>query len=271
VCIDGMPGAVLLAAGDLLMLPLGEAHVIQDCSLPVGRSSRGIRNVTMTEDSPATIKRPHSGPLAVSLLCGMFQLERGVPHPLLDALPRMIVVRAAGTPEARAIAGLLNLMSAEVSGMQAGMDSVLCRLADVLFINVIRYWVAGQTPGVHKWLSALHDPQIGTALNLIHKQPATGWTVALLARRVALSRSAFAKRFTDLVGEPPLEYLTRWRMGIAAHLLRDRKLGLLDVGARVGYDSDVSFSRAFKRHSGQSPSVFRATSTGPHSSNAASP
>jgi AraC-like DNA-binding protein len=133
----------------------------------------------------------------------------------------------------------------------------LRRLTDILFIQIVRQWLETQSAETQSWLGALRDPQIGKALGLIHQAPQDAWTVATLATAVAMSRSAFAARFAQLVGEPPLQYLTRWRMSQATRLLGDQQLGLVEIANRVGYESEVTFSKAFKRQLGVAPGTWR--------------
>lgn len=133
------------------------------------------------------------------------------------------------------------------------------RLADALFIQLVRVWLESQPAASRGWLGALGDPVVGAALGQLHRDPAQPWTVATLAQEVGLSRSAFAARFTQLVGEPPLHYLTRWRMHLAVALLRDETLGIKEVALRTGYGSEAAFSIAFKRHFGLAPGAYRQT------------
>jgi transcriptional regulator GlxA family with amidase domain len=133
---------------------------------------------------------------------------------------------------------------------------VVSRLVDVLFVQALRTFIMSGSCK-QGGLRALADAQIGKSLQLVHEKPAEPWTVDGLARAVGLSRSAFAARFTDLVGEPPLEYVSRWRMTKAAELLRESDLSVLDVAERSGYSSEAAFNRAFKRHGGTAPARYR--------------
>jgi AraC-like DNA-binding protein len=126
-----------------------------------------------------------------------------------------------------------------------------------LVVQAIRAWLAIQPPGTGGWLGALRDPPIGSALALMHKSPERAWTVPALAAEVGMSRSAFATRFTELVGTPPLSYLQRWRLQLAADLIRTRSLPLAVIAERAGYTSIEGFSRSFKRQFGRSPAAFR--------------
>jgi AraC-like DNA-binding protein len=151
-------------------------------------------------------------------------------------------------------------LACETSSERPGAQTVVSRLADVIFIQIVRGHLAslgGQGTG---WLAALADPQVGAALSLLHRSPETAWTVQALAQHVAMSRSAFAARFTRLVGDPPLHYLTRWRMQKAAGLLREGHSTIAQVAEAVGYDSEAAFSKAFKRAQGAAPGAYRRAS-----------
>ena len=139
---------------------------------------------------------------------------------------------------------------------------VVSRLADILFVQIVRGYLATLGGDGHGWLRALADPKIGAALSLIHQRPERTWTVGGLATRVNMSRSAFALRFTQTVGEPPLRYVTRWRMQKAAGLLRQGRAPLAEIASRVGYDSEAAFSKAFKRCIGCAPGAYRRSARG---------
>ena len=151
-------------------------------------------------------------------------------------------------------------MACEAASGRPGARTVVSRLADILFIQIVRGFLSS-TPVSHRgWLRALNEPQIGAALGLIHQDPRQPWTVAMLASKVGMSRSTFAGRFAELVGEPPLHYVTRWRMQRAASLLREGRATLADIADRVGYESEAAFSKAFKRWVGAAPGAYRRAS-----------
>ena len=141
--------------------------------------------------------------------------------------------------------------------MRPGVQTVISRLTEIMFVQAMRVWMASQPAGQGGWLSALRDPHIGAALGLIHRAPERPWSVTALARAVAMSRSPFAARFTALVGEPPLAYITRWRMHLAARHFRSDRLSVSDVADRVGYTSAAALSKAFKRCFGVAPGTYR--------------
>jgi AraC-like DNA-binding protein len=155
------------------------------------------------------------------------------------------------------IQSTLRFMATEARQVRPGGEAVITRLADILVIQAIRSWIAQDPAAQTGWLGALQDRQIGHAISLIHRDPARAWTLASLAAEVAMSRSAFAARFTELVGEPAMHYLARWRMHVALTWLREEEAPLGDLALRLGYQSEAAFSRAFKRFIGVSPGAAR--------------
>ncbi|GAC67202.1 AraC family transcriptional regulator [Gordonia soli] len=194
-----------------------------------------------------------------SMIVGAYPVRGEIGDRLLGALPP--VIRIPGHGNADPIA---RLIAAEVSTDRPGQQAVLDRLLDWLLVCALRDWFDFQDDAAPQWYSALHDPIVGDALNVMHSELDTPWTVSTLARRVGVSRATLAKRFTDLVGEPPLTYLTRWRMTVAADRLADRPdLTIAEVAREVGYADAFTFSTAFKRTTGVNPSSRRVPTTGP--------
>ena len=157
---------------------------------------------------------------------------------------------------------LIDFLAEQISSDEPGQAAMLDRLLDLVLIAVLRWWFTEQRPDTPGWYRAHADPAIGRALRLMHQEPATAWTVARLGTETGLSRAAFARRFTDLVGEPPMAYLTSWRMSIAADLLAEPEATLAAVARKVGYGTPFAFSTAFKREHRVSPQRFRAGVTG---------
>lgn len=155
--------------------------------------------------------------------------------------------------------GIIRLLVAETTRTRPGARVVAARLTDVLFVQVIRAWLdlTDAGAGQRSWLTALRDPRIGAALSLVHDAPQHPWTVEGLARDVAMSRPAFARQFKELVGDTPLAYVSRLRIGLAARLLRETDDLVGDIGAAVGYTSEFTFSRAFSRELGIAPGRYR--------------
>lgn len=173
-------------------------------------------------------------------------------------LPTILVRPAESADHA-----LITLLTAEISRDEPGQEIVLDRLLDLLLIGVLRAWLAAPGSGAPTWYRAQSDPVVGPALRLLHENPAHGWTVEELARKVGVSRAALARRFTDVVGEPPVAYLTGWRIALAADYLREPEATVATVARRVGYSGAFALSAAFKRVRGVSPKEYRAGITAP--------
>jgi AraC-like DNA-binding protein len=249
--MEGEERYIYLAAGDVVVLPDGGGHVIQNAL-----NSPIFHGLRLDQWGECALMRWSDAPDAV-MLCGTFELEQDAAHPLMNLLPRVLHIPAATSQTHTALQSILTVMAAEAESGRPGSTIVLRRLADILLIQIIRHWVETAGAETRGWLGALRDPHIGQSLALIHRHPERTWTVESLAAEVALSRSAFAARFNALVGEPPLRYRTRWRMCIASGLLRTERMGMMEVAQRVGYESDVAFSKAFKREMGIAPGAYR--------------
>ncbi|MEV4064764.1 AraC family transcriptional regulator [Nonomuraea dietziae] len=191
------------------------------------------------------------GPTA--MLSGTYQMRGEISQRLLLALPASLVVPSLDSP-------LLTLLGDEIAKDQPGQEVFLDRLLDLLLIATLRAWFSRPEAGAPAWYQAHGDPVVGRALRVLHNEPASPWTVATLAERVGVSRAALARRFTELVGEPPMTYLTGWRLAMAADLLREPDATVGSVARRVGYGSAFALSTAFKRERGVSPQEYRLTS-----------
>ncbi|QFU90144.1 AraC family transcriptional regulator [Amycolatopsis sp. YIM 10] len=189
------------------------------------------------------------------LITAAYSMRGGTAGRVLDVLPPALTVPAGDDP-------VLGMLTGEIAKDEPGQQTVLDRLLDLLLIRVLRTWFADPGTRAPAGYRALADPAVGHALRLIHQRPDQGWTVASLAAAAGLSRASFARRFTALVGEPPLAYLTAWRMTLAADLLTDSGAGLGSIARQVGYADAFAFSVAFKRIRGVPPSAVRAGSPG---------
>ncbi|MGW2330323.1 cupin domain-containing protein [Streptomyces sp. NPDC001700] len=197
------------------------------------------------------------GPGATTLIVGAYPVRGEISRRLLDALPVVLRVDAGGTADP-----VLDHLAAEVAVDTPGQQVVLDRLLDWMLVCTLREWFDRPGGAPPAWWAAQRDPVVGHALRLLHAEPAAPWTVAALAERTGVSRSTLAKRFADLVGEPPLTYLTHWRMTLAADLLVERRAATVaDIARTVGYSDPFGFSAAFKRVRGANPSEFRRTAT----------
>ncbi len=251
----GSTRAVTLESGDLVLVPHGRGHTLSD---PDDAQARPL--ATLARPSAGCVgrllKTKGRGPES-RLLCGAFRFARPAGRSLLQPLPDVIHVRAQQGQSAPWLASALHLLLAEAQASRPGAETVVSRLTDVILVQSLRAWIESLPAGRGGWLGALRDPQMAAALALMHRAPERDWTVAKLATAVGLSRSPFAARFTAIVGQPPLAYLTRWRLLRAARALSEEALGLDAVAAQVGYASVAAFSRAFQRHFRIAPGSYR--------------
>ena len=177
---------------------------------------------------------------------------------LVEILPPLLHIEASASPQGDWMQSTLRLMAVEARELRPGGEAVITRLGDILVIQAIRSWIETDPAARSGWLGALQDPQIGRALSLIHRDPARDWTVASLADELAMSRSAFAARFTELVDEPAMQYVTRYRMNVALNALKEEGATVGELAGRLGYRSEAAFARAFKRVIGAPPGALEA-------------
>lgn len=252
-CFGGLVGGIQveLLPGDVIVFPHGDPHVMS--------SGRGVRvegdvQGTVPARFPFTLALGDPGPAVTSFFCGFLGCDRRPFNPLLAALPRQMHMRGM----ANAWLGDFVRQLAEESRLgRPGAESVITRLAELLFIEVLRRYLDDLPPEQTGWLAGLRDETVSRVLALLHGRPGHPWTLADLAREAASSRSSLARRFAELMGQPPMQYLAQWRMQVAADLLARSGAKVAAVGAEVGYDSEAAFSRAFKKATGLAPGAWR--------------
>jgi AraC-like DNA-binding protein len=243
-----------LASGDLVIIPHGRGHVLSDQpdTKPVP-----LRQLIKGRTDSCNLMQHGGGGAQTLMTCGSFQFESAGPNPLLAVLPPLIHLHGNGGRSVEWLEATLRMLADEARQPRAGAETLIARLLDIIFVQALRVWVESQPLTQGGWLGALRDQQIGTALSLIHREPHRSWSVQALASEVAMSRSPFAARFTEMVGEPPLTYLTSWRMHLAETMLIREGLNVGEVARKIGYESEAAFSKAFKRYFGQSPLTHR--------------
>jgi AraC-like DNA-binding protein len=255
--VDGAEMPLALASGDLVLLPHGARHWLRDASSSPVRWLDDILGSTPVDDD-GRLRYGGRGELT-ELLCGGFELE-GESDPVLQALPRVVHVRGVDARPVPWVAATLELVAAVTSSETSGAEAVLTRLAETMVTQALRAALADLAATDPRRTQALRDPQVAAAIRLIHAQPESAWTVERLASQVGYSRSAFASRFREVVGESPIAYVTRSRLTIGATLLARTRMSIGEVARRAGYSTEASFGRAFKRAFGIAPGEYRRKS-----------
>jgi len=247
---------VELGAGDLIMFPQGDGHRLgSDLHLtPVGAETL----VMPAPEGGGLMRIVHGGGGGrTRFVCGFLACDSRLCRPLLGSLPRMLRVPLGDGPAASWIFSTLRHGADETHAPRAGTDAMLAKLSELLFVEAVRSYMESIPDDQRGWFAGLRDPYVSRALALMHAEPGRGWTVDDLGRDVGLSRSALAERFALLIGEPPMQYLTRWRLALAARGLKESRDSILRIAEQVGYDSEAAFNRAFKREFGMPPATWR--------------
>jgi AraC-like DNA-binding protein len=247
--------AVELAEGDMIMFPHGDGHLLgSDLRRPA------LRAATLVQASPegglARIVHGGGGD-RTRFICGYVACDRRLCRPMIGALPRMVRVPLGDRASASWMAKTLRHAADESRSPRAGTDAVLTKLSELLFVEALRCYLETVPEQERSWLAGLRDPHVSRVLGLMHAEPARQWTVNDLGREAGLSRSALGERFAELIGEPPMQYLTRWRLALGARALKDGKEPVIHVAQQVGYESEAAFNRAFKREFGMPPATWR--------------
>ncbi len=249
--MENMENPLPLFGGDIVLLPLGDQHILKDNLNYSCKPGPDVLSCIVNGKAPF-----EGSEVSATLICGHFELDRDLGHPLLENLPRLIHIRKqdrGGSSMLETVA--MMLMEESVAGLP-GSDRILHRLADVLFISVLRIHLVREQDNGSR-LKALNDPAISKALELMHHQPESNWTLETIARSAGISRTLLANRFRETVGKTPMSYLTFWRMLKARKLLSSNDLSLREIAETVGYQSESAFNRAFKNQFQFSPGKYR--------------
>ena len=257
--LDGDP--VELRSGDLILFPASDRHVLSTANeaalrlAPVEISGEVVKKL-LKRGEVAAFRQGSAGE-TTRIVCGYLACDKRLAEPILLGLPRLLKVGMRDGGTADWVRSSIKFSVAESASARPGSAAVLARLSEVLFAEAIRRYMDELPPDRAGWLAGLRDRHVGRALALLHEQPAHAWTVDELAKKVGLSRSALGERFAELIGAPPMQYLTRWRTSLAARQLRETQASILRIAGDVGYESEAAFNRAFKREFGLPPAAWR--------------
>ena len=243
-----------LNEGDLIIFPQGDPHVLS--SAPGMRAAPDTAMFLRAARLPIVYERGGGGPDRARVVCCFLGCDERPFNPLLAALPRVIHLACGQEPASGWLTMLLSTAVEESGSARAGRDNILARMSELMFVEAVRRYIESLPAAQPGWLAGLCDPVVGQALGALHGEPAAAWTVESLARSAGVSRSALADRFTEMVGQPPMQYLSLWRMQLASRRLLDG-MPVAQVAADVGYESEAAFSRAFKKLVGHAPGTWR--------------
>lgn len=264
--IPGEPG-VRLDAGDFVLFPQGDPHVMS--SAPGMRAQSSSTAMFFAQRPPQlphalkvqeadvdTTSTDDEPPDTATVVCGFLGIDVRPFNPLLASLPRVLVL-SGGLGVDSWVLTLMRAVVTESDSKRPGGEAVLARMSEMLFVETLRRHIDSLSDEHTGWLAGMRDPAVGRALSLIHEKPSVGWTLEQLGESAGVSRSSLHERFVQFVGQPPMQYLTQWRMQLASGMLRETNAKLIEVAATVGYESEAAFSRAFKRVAGVSPGAWR--------------
>lgn len=256
-CIEGHE-RVPLEAGDLLMFPHGDAHILGNGTPgTVVDAAKALPEILAQRLKEMSLG---GGGEVTRIICGYMGCDRMTMHPLLASLPPLVKISIRNRDSGKWLEDSIRFSVHEAEISTAGSDALLARLSEVLFLEAIRRFIETLPPEETGWLAGARDAVVGHSLMLMHQSPMEPWTIAQLAKRVGASRSSLAQRFAQFLGEPPMKYLADWRMRLAARMLSSGSRSVLEIAVQVGYDSEAAFTRAFKRRYGSPPAQYRKQS-----------
>jgi AraC-like DNA-binding protein len=254
--VSGKP--MTLEAGEVVVFTGGQPHIMSsDPGMHADPTTADVVEIAATGKMPFNINCGGEGPASTRLICGYLACDAQPFNPVLDHLPPIIKAGDSRQSETSWVGQFIKFALAESAQKRVGGETVLTKLSELMFIDVLRRHIETLPPEQNGWLAGLRDPLVGKVLSLMHARPAHAWTIETLGREAGLSRSVLAERFTNLIGIPPMQYLSKWRMQLATELLRGGILNMAQIATQIGYESEAAFSRAFKKMIGVSPSVWR--------------
>lgn len=243
-----------LEAGDFALIPHGQGHSIAD---DPDTKVVNIFDLDRQIISPRyELLTYGGGGEPTHLICGAVSVRDPAAQRVIGLLPKIIVMQT-NTPENEWLLGTIRMMMTEAESLKPGGDTIITRVSDILVVQAIRHWLDNDPLAKTGWLGALKDSQIGNAIALVHRHPTFAWSVEALAEKVGMSRSGFAARFMQLVGEPPMQYVRKWRFQVATGWLEDTDSSIAEIAEKLAYESEASFSRAYKKFTGSTPGAVR--------------
>jgi AraC-like DNA-binding protein len=264
-CFASLEGgeAVPLEAGEVVVFTNADPHVMSSSAgMRADPPSADVIDIADAGHLPFHVNLTNGGPVSAKLVCGYLACDSKPFNPLLEALPPMLKAGDPRKNDAGWLGQFIHFAVAEVADKRAGSESVLTKLSELMFIDVVRRYIEALPPQGSGWLAGLRDASVGKALSLIHARPSFSWTIDGLARQAGVSRTVMAERFVQLVGIPPMHYLARWRMQVASEMLSRGSSNMATIAAEIGYESEAAFSRAFKKMMGVPPSAWRQGARG---------
>lgn len=253
--IEGEGRPLPLNAGDIIIFPHGDPHFMGNGS--------GVKAVDMAQEleriSAQGLKttRMGGGGEITKFICGYMACEPQLSRVFLGGLPPVLRINIRNDASGQWLEDSIRYSVGNADASRPGGEAVIAKLSEVLFVEALRRYIAQLPPEQTGWLAGVRDPEVGKALALMHRQPAHPWTIAALANDVGISRSVLAERFRRYLSETPIAYLTRWRLQLGSQMLKSTSSSVAEIAAEVGYESEPSFNRAFKREFGLPPARFR--------------
>jgi AraC-like DNA-binding protein len=253
---------IILDAGDIVIFPHGDAHFIENG--PPTKPVDMVKELTRIFSQGLKLSRAGGGGEVTRFVCGFMACEPRLSQVFLSGLPPVFKVSIRNDASGRWLENSIRFSVNEADASRAGGEAVLAKLSEVLFVETLRAYIAHLPPEQTGWLAGARDSEVGKTLALMHRDPAHPWTIAALAKEVGVSRSVLAERFRHYLSEPPMAYLTRWRLQLGAQMLASTSYSVVQIAAEVGYESEAAFNRAFKREFTVPPARFRSQSRSAH-------
>jgi len=249
---------ILLEAGDIVIFPHGDAHILENG--PSAKSVDMAKEVARIVAQGLKLSRSGGGGEITKFVCGFMACEPRLSQVFLSGLPPVFKVSIRNDGSGRWLENSIRFSVNEADASRAGGEAVLAKLSEVLFVETLRTYIAHLPPEQTGWLAGARDSEVGRSLALMHRNPAQPWTIASLAKEAGVSRSVLAERFRHFLNEPPMAYLTRWRLQLGAQMLVSTSYSVAQIASEVGYESEAAFNRAFKREFEAPPARFRSQS-----------